>query len=61
MTKETLKEMLDDDINNLFEEYEKSIGAESGDITPDQWLILDELEDAIADLIIAIGKQSKGK
>lgn len=58
MTKQTLKEMLDDDINNLFEEYEKSIGAESGDITPDQVFILDELENAIVDLIFTVGNQN---
>ena len=58
MTKETLKEMLDDDINNLFEEYEKSIGAVSGDITPDQVFMLDELENAIVDLIFNVGNQN---
>ena len=58
MTKETLKEMLDDDINNLFEEYEKSIGATSGDITPDQVFMLDELENAIVDLIFTVGNQN---
>lgn len=61
MTKQTLKDLIDSSIDDVCAEYLKSIDAPSGDITPDQWLILDELEDAIADLIIAIGKQNKGE
>ena len=61
MTRETIKAMLQTDIDELFYEYQESIGVQTGDISPLQALRLENIEDEIVDLIIQIGEQNKGE
>lgn len=61
MTKDKVKESLFWKINDVFAEYQESVGAETGDITPWQLIELEDLEDKIVDLIIEVGNQNVQK
>jgi len=60
MTKEELKEFLDEKINEVFLEYQTRMEIESGDIHPLEALALDELEDQMTDLILRVCERNMG-
>lgn len=58
MTKEQLKELVDDKIDDVFVEYFDSMDIQSGDITPLQTIELDKLEDELVNFILQIAEQN---
>ena len=60
MTKEELKEFLDEKINEVFLEYQTKMGIESGDIYPLEAFALDDLEDQMTDLILRVCERNMG-
>jgi len=60
MTKEELKEFLDEKINEVFLEYQTKMGIESGDIHPLEAFALDNLEDQMTDLILRVCERNMG-
>lgn len=59
MTKEKLKEIVEDKIDEAFAEYFKDMNIPTGNIYPLQGFELDNLEDKIVDFILKIAEQNK--
>ena len=58
MTREQLKSLVDDKIDDAFVEYFDSMDIQSGDITPLQTIELDKLEDELVNFILRIAEQN---
>ena len=57
--KETLHNLVEEKINDIFLEYQAANDIKSGDISPVQALRLDELQNALTDLIMNVGSENK--
>lgn len=58
--KDKIKGLLDDKVNEIFEEMQNELGIESGDITPDMALRLDEEIDRLTEMIRDVLGMQKG-
>lgn len=54
MNKSELLELIDTKVNELFYEYQKSNNIQYGDISPDDIMKLQEIEDQLTEFIIDI-------
>ena len=57
--KETLHNLVEEKINDIFLEYQAANDIKSRDISPVQALRLDELQNALTDLIMNVGSENK--
>ena len=57
MDKKELLELIEEKTNDVFLEYQEKI--KSGDISPEQALRLDELQNELADLVIHVGSRQE--
>lgn len=55
MTKKELLKLIESSVNDIFLKYQQANNIESGDITPLQYLRLDDLQENLADIIIEVG------
>lgn len=58
MNRETLYNLVEEKINDIFLEYQVANDIKSGDITPLQALQLEELQNKLADLIMNVGSEN---
>lgn len=56
MNRETLYNLVEERINDIFLEYQTANNIKSGDISPVQALRLEELQNELADLIMNVGE-----
>lgn len=54
MDKDGLNKLISQKINDIFYEYQKQNGIESGDISPDELLELENIQDQLSNLIIRV-------
>ena len=59
MNRETLYNLVEERINDIFIEYQAANDIKSGDITPLQALQLEELQNKLTDLIMNVGSENK--
>lgn len=59
MNRESLCELIDIKLNEVFLAYQKANGIESGDISPEDAFSLDELQEKMTDLIISVCEKNK--
>lgn len=59
MNRETLCNLVEERINDIFLEYQAANDIKSGDITPSQALQLEELQNKLTDLIMNVGSENK--
>lgn len=59
MNRETLYNLVEERINDIFLEYQAANDIKSGDITPLQTLQLEELQNKLTDLIMNVGSENK--
>lgn len=59
MTKEELRKVLEEDIDNVFKKYMDSNDIKTGDISPLQSLDLDTKLDDLCDLIFKVCEQNR--
>lgn len=59
MDKKELLELIEEKIDDVFLEYQKKNDIKSGDISPEQALRLEELQNELADLVMHVGRQEK--
>ena len=52
MNKTQLNELIDSKIDEIFFEYQKANGIESGDIFPEEYLKLEEIKDKLSDFVV---------
>lgn len=55
MDRETLYNLVESKIDDIFLEYQNANGIKSGDISPMQSLRLDNLQNQLTDLIMEVG------
>lgn len=58
MNRETLYNLVEEKINDIFLEYQVANDIKSGDITPLQALQLEELQNKLIDLIMNVGSEN---
>lgn len=58
MNRESLYDLVEERINDIFLEYQIENGIESGDISPLQALRLEELQNELTDLIMNVGRMN---
>lgn len=61
MDKKELLELIEEKIDDVFLEYQKKNDIKSGDISPEQALRLDELQNELADLVMHVGSRQEEK
>lgn len=59
MDKKELLELIEEKTDDVFLEYQKKNDIKSGDISPEQALRLDELQNELADLVIHVGSRQE--
>lgn len=59
MDKKELLELIEEKIDDGFLEYQKKNDIKSGDISPEQALRLDELQNELADLVMHVGSRQE--
>jgi hypothetical protein len=59
MDKKELLELIEEKIDDVFLEYQKKNDIKSGDISPEQALRLDELQNELADLVMHVGSRQE--
>lgn len=59
MNRETLYNLVEERINDIFFEYQAANDIKSGDITPLQTLQLEELQNKLTDLIMNVESENK--
>ena len=59
MNRETLYNLVEEKINDIFLEYQAANDIKSGDITPLQALQLEELQNKLTDLIMNVRSENK--
>lgn len=59
MNRETLYNLVEEKINDIFLEYQVANDIKSGDITPLQALQLEELQNKLTDLIMNVRSENK--
>lgn len=55
MDKKELLELIEEKTDDVFLEYQEENDIKSGDISPEQALRLDELQNELADLVMHVG------
>ena len=53
MTREELKRVVEDKVNEMFLAYQEAMGITHGDIDFDDFLTVEELEESLTDIIIS--------
>lgn len=59
MDKKELLELIEEKTDDVFLEYQEKNDIKSGDISPEQALRLEELQNELADLVMHVGRQEK--
>lgn len=59
MDKKELLELIEEKTDDVFLEYQEENDIKSGDISPEQALRLDELQNELADLVMHVGSRQE--
>lgn len=59
MDKKELLELIEEKTDDVFLEYQEKNDIKSGDISPEQVLRLDELQNELADLVTHVGSRQE--
>lgn len=59
MDRKELLELIEEKTDDVFLEYQEKNDIKSGDISPEQALKLEELQNELADLVMHVGRQEE--
>lgn len=59
MDRKKLLELIEEKTDDVFLEYQKKNDIKSGDISPEQALRLEELQNELADLVMRVGNRQE--